>query len=451
MALIGYPLMSTFIAIIGRPNVGKSTLFNRLARSKDALVDDQPGVTRDRLYASVQWDQRRFTIIDTGGFEESEQEPLLTQVRSQVVKAVQEADRVVFMVDGRQGVMPGDEEMAKHVRLSEKRFFLAVNKVDGPEHEHLALDFYRLGVAKTYPVSAAHGYGLKDLMQDLVADLPTVQTDREDDGDIRVAVMGRPNVGKSSLLNRILGFERLLVSEMPGTTRDSVDVRVDRDGKAYRFIDTAGLRRRSRVKERIEKFSMIKALRSLERADVIIVLLDAAAGIADQDARISGFAFERGRALIIAFNKWDLVARDKARQRQLQESYERQLRFASFAPTLRVSALTGEGVERFFGKIDLVFEQYCREIGTPEINRALRKAVDQNPPPKPGRGGLKLYYAVQKYNKPPTFLIFVNDPQKVHFSYRRYLIRQFREHFRLDAIPLKLIFRKKNESRRRGK
>jgi GTP-binding protein len=241
----------------------------------------------------------------------------------------------------------------------------------------------------------------------------------------------------------VLGFERLLVSEIPGTTRDSVDVRVERDGRVYRFIDTAGLRRRSRVKERIEKFSMIKALRSLERADVAIVLLDAAVDIADQDARISGFAFERGRALIIAFNKWDLVARDKTRQKHLQEAYERQLRFASFAPTLRVSALTGAGVEGIFGKIDLVFEQYCREIGTGELNRALRKAVEQNPPPKPGRGGLKLFYAVQKGHKPPTFLIFVNDPKKVHFSYRRYLIRRFREHFGLDAIPLKLIFRKK--------
>ncbi len=435
--------MSAFIAIVGRPNVGKSTLFNRLTRSKDALVDDQPGITRDRLYASVQWDQRRFTVIDTGGFEDSEEEPLLTQVRGQVVQAIQEADRIVFMVDGRQGIMPGDEELAKQVRLSRKRFFLAVNKVDGPEHEHLAFDFYRLGVAKTYPLSAAHGYGLKELMQDLVADLPTDQPDREQNDDINVAVVGRPNVGKSSLLNRMLGFERLLVSEMPGTTRDSVDVRVERGGQTYRFIDTAGLRRRSRVKERIDKFSMIKALRSLERADIVIVLLDAAAGIADQDARISGFAFERGRALIIAFNKWDLVARDRARQRLLQEAYERQLKFAPFAPTLRVSALTGEGVERFFDKIDLVFEQYCRGIGTAEVNRALRKAVDQNPPPKPGRGGLKLYYAVQTGNKPPTFLIFVNDPKKVHFSYRRYLIGQFREHFRLDAVPLKLIFRKK--------
>ena len=435
--------MSTFIAIIGRPNVGKSTLFNRLARSKDALVDDQPGVTRDRLYASVRWDGRRFTIIDTGGFEDSEEEPLLAQVRSHVVMAVQEADQIIFMVDGRQGVMPGDEEMANLVRLTQKKFFLAVNKVDGPEHEHLALEFYRLGVTKTYPLSAAHGYGLKELMQDLVADLPDDQPDRQDSGDIKVAVMGRPNVGKSSLLNRVLGFERLLVSEMPGTTRDSVDVRVERDGRIYRFIDTAGLRRRSGVKERIEKFSMIKALRSLERADVVIVLLDAAVDIAEQDARISGFAFERGRALIIAFNKWDLVAGDTSRQKHLEEAYERQLRFASFAPTVRLSALTGAGVEGIFGKIDLVFEQYCREVGTGELNRALRKAVEQNPPPKPGRGGLKLFYAVQKGNKPPTFLIFVNDPKKVHFSYRRYLIRQFREHFGLDAIPLKLIFRKK--------
>jgi GTPase len=299
--------MTSIIAIVGRPNVGKSTLFNRISRSRDALVDDQPGVTRDRLYRTVRWGEAEFTVVDTGGFDDSDGERLLEQVRAQVLTAIEEADRIVFMVSGRDGLLPGDEELADLLRRSGKPVFVAVNKIDGPEHENLVADFYRLGLEKVHALSAAHGYGLRGLMEDVAADLP-LPAEQEQEGDsIRVAILGRPNAGKSSLINRILGFERLVVSELPGTTRDSIDTLCTLNNQPFLFIDTAGLRRKARVKEKIDKFSMIKALRSLDRCHIAAVVLDAAEGVAEQDARICGYAFERGRGLILVVNKWDLV------------------------------------------------------------------------------------------------------------------------------------------------
>ncbi|UCF57350.1 MAG: ribosome biogenesis GTPase Der [Deltaproteobacteria bacterium] len=435
--------MSSIIAIVGRPNVGKSTLFNRLSRSRDALVDHEPGITRDRLYAYIRWEDTPLTIIDTGGFDDSDHEPLLKQVREQVVKAIEEADRIIFMVDGPQGIMPGDEDIANLLRRSEKTVFLAVNKIDGPEHDHLIHDFYSLGVEKVYPLSAAHGYSLKPFMEEVVYDLPKHEPEREDDGRIRVAVLGRPNVGKSSLINRILGFERLLVSELPGTTRDSVDTLFTWQANEYLLIDTAGLRRKGRVKEKIEKFSMIKALRSLDRCHVAVILLDAAAGIAEQDARICGYAFERGRGLVLAVNKWDLVKKDPERKRLLDEALERQLRFVSFAPRINLSALTGERVKKLFEKIDLLYEQLCKRISTGAINKALEDMTRRKPPPRIGRGSLKLYYATQTGIRPPTFVVFANRPDKVHFSYKRFMVNQLRERFELNHIPIRLIFRKR--------
>ena len=435
--------MSSIVAIMGRPNVGKSTLFNRLSRSRDALVDDEPGITRDRLHAYIHWEETPLTIIDTGGFDDSDHEPLLEQVKKQVVKAIEEADRIIFMADGPQGIMPGDEDIADLLRRSEKKVFLAVNKIDGPEHDNLIHDFYSLGVEKVFPLSAAHGYGLKALMQEAVSGLPKDEPEREDEGRIRVAVLGRPNVGKSSLINRILGFERLVVSDLPGTTRDSVDTLFSWQGKEYLLIDTAGLRRKGRVKEKIEKFSMIKALRSLDRCHVAVILLDAAAGIAEQDARICGYAFERGRGLVLAVNKWDLVKKDPERKRLLDEALERQLRFVSFVPRINLSALTGEGVKKVIEKIDLLHGQLCKKISTRAVNKALEDMTQKRPPPRIGRGTLKLFYAVQTGVSPPTFVVFANRPDKIHFSYRRFMVNQLRERFELNHIPIRLIFRKK--------
>jgi len=435
--------MTSIVAIVGRPNVGKSTLFNRLSRSRDSLVDDQPGITRDRLYASILWKGTSLTIIDTGGFETSDQEALVNQVRAQVEKAIDEAPRIIFMVDGLQGIMPGDEDIVQILRRSGKRVFLAVNKIDGPEHEHLVTDFYRLGIAKVYPLSAAHGYGLKPLMNDIVNELPQLEHEKEDGNQIRVAILGRPNVGKSSLINRILGFDRLLVSELPGTTRDSVDILFKWKEKNYLFIDTAGIRRKAKVKEKIEKFSMIKAIKSLDRCHVAVILLDAAEEIADQDARICGYAFERGRGIILAVNKWDLVKKAPEKKKSLDGAFERQLKFVSFAPRINLSALTGERVKKLFDKIDMVNEQFCQRISTSAVNKALEEMVKTNPPVQKGRGRLKLFYATQTGVKPPTFIVFVNRPEWVHFSYKRFIINRLRESFDLNYTPIRLIFKKR--------
>ncbi|MGE5840262.1 MAG: ribosome biogenesis GTPase Der [Deltaproteobacteria bacterium] len=434
--------MNTLTAIVGRPNVGKSTLFNRLTRSRAALVDDQPGITRDRLYASVQWEGKNFTLVDTGGFDDSEEEPLVQGVRDQVVKAVEEADRILFMVDGRGGLMPLDEKIADLLRRSRKEVFLAVNKVDGQEHQHLTADFYSLGFKRVYPVSAAHGYGLAALL-DALTDEMEGSAEEEPEDLTKVAIVGRPNVGKSSLINRIVGSERLLVSEVPGTTRDSVDIRFALRGRNYVFIDTAGIRRKGRVKEKIEKFSVIKALQSLDRCHVAVVLIDASEGVTDQDAHICGYAFERGRGVILAVNKWDLVKKDPELKKHLVDTLDRQLSFLSFAPRLRISALTGEKVKALFEKIDLISDQLFRRIDTNVVNKALADMVQKNPPPKMGPGRIKFFYATQTGVMPPSFSLFANRPDLVHFTYERYLLNQFREQLGLKEVPIRLRFKKK--------
>jgi GTP-binding protein len=425
--------------------VGKSTLFNRLSRSKGALVDDQPGITRDRLYASIYWKDTPLTIIDTGGFDDMDDQPLHSKVREQVLTAIDEADRIIFMVDGRQGILPGDEDMADMLRRARKSVYLAVNKIDGPEHDALVSDFYKLGVEKVYPFSAAHGYGLKVLMGDVIKDVPEpeAENEREDSGRIRVSILGRPNVGKSSLVNRVLGVDRLLVSELPGTTRDTVDTLLRRQEREYLWIDTAGIRRKGRVKDKIEKFSMIKALKSLERCHIAVILLDASVGVSDQDARICGYAFERGRGIILAVNKWDLVKKDQKRKRHLDLSLERHLKFVGFAPRLNISALTGERVNQLFGTIDSLYGQFSSSIGTGVLNRAVEALARKNPPPRIGRGRLKLFYATQTASKPPTFVLFVNRPDKIHFSYQRYIVNELKANLGLNLTPIKVTFRKK--------
>ena len=435
--------MTPVIVIVGRPNVGKSTLFNRLTRSRDALVDDHPGVTRDRLYASITYDGVSLILVDTGGFDDMDADPLAKKVREQVATAIEEADGVICMVDGRQGLIPGDEEIIQVLRRRQKKFFLAVNKIDGPEHDHRADEFYRFGVEAVYPISAAHGYGVRALMEDVLTHLPRAESETEDEGLIRVAVLGRPNVGKSSLINRILGSERLLVSEMPGTTRDAVDTSFRYRDKQYVLIDTAGIRKKAKVREKIEKFSMIKALKSLSRCHVAAILVDASQGVLEQDARICGYAFEQGRGMVLAVNKWDLIKGDAQKRRELNSSIERKLQFIPFVPRLNLSALTGERVIKLFDKIDLVYEQFTRTISTAGLNKALEKITRKHPPPRTGRRSLKVYYATQTRTRPPTFMLFVNQPDMVHFSYERFLINQLREHLGLDSTPIKLRFRKK--------
>ncbi len=435
--------MAPIIVIVGRPNVGKSTLFNRLSRSRDALVDDRPGITRDRLYAPINYEGLPLTLVDTGGFDEKDRDPLSEKVRDQVEAAVSEADRIIFLADARQGPTPGDEEMVRLLRRSQKRVFLAANKIDGPEHEGLVHDFYKFGFESVYPLSAAHGYGVRSLMQDVMKGLLSSQAVEYCEGQIRVAILGRPNVGKSSLVNRILGTERVVVGEQPGTTRDAVDTPFFQGGKEYLLIDTAGIRKKARVKEKIEKFSMIKALKSLDRCHIAIILLDASQGVSEQDARICGYAFEQGRGIVLAVNKWDLVKGDARRQRLLNSSIERQLKFISFAPRVNISSLTGERVRSLFQKIDQVYEQFSRTISTAALNRALQEMIKTHQPTKIGRARVKFFYAAQVQTRPPTFVLFVNRPDMVHFSYERFLINQLRTQFQLEHTPIRLQLRKK--------
>lgn len=435
--------MSPIIAIVGRPNVGKSTLFNRLSRSKAALVDDRPGITRDRLYAPVTTEGVSFTLVDTGGFEDLGQDPLLREVRGQVQKAVAESDRVIFMVDGRQGLAPGDEEMAALLRKSGKQVIVAVNKIDGPEHDHLTHEFHRLGLGVPVPLSAAHGYGVREFMAAVVNGLGPSETEREDPNQIRVAVLGRPNAGKSSLINRILREDRLVVSEIPGTTRDTVDTLFQYRGREYLLIDTAGIRRKARVTEKIDRFSMIKAIRSLDRCHVALILIDAAEGVSDQDARICGYALEKGRGVVLTVNKWDLVKGDPRKRDLLDRTIERKLKFISFAPRIHVSALTGDRVMKLFDEIDRVFDQFATRIGTGVVNRAIQETIDRHPPPRVGRGRLKFFYATQTRTRPPSFVVFVNRPEMVHFSYERFLVNQLRETLGLMVTPIEITFKKR--------
>lgn len=435
--------MPPLLAIVGRPNVGKSTLFNRLTRSKRALVDDRPGITRDRLHGVITHEGLQMTLVDTGGFEDLGQDPLQKRVRAQVETAISEADRVIFMVDGREGVLPGDEEMARILRRMQKKVFLAANKIDGPEKEHLANDFYQLGYKTVYALSAAHGYGVKALLHDLSQGLSPSQDISESSDEIRVAVLGKPNVGKSSLINRILKTDRLVVSEFPGTTRDTVDATFSYGGRKYLLIDTAGIRRKSRVREKIDKFSMIKAIKSLDRCHVAVLLLDGAEGVSDQDARICGYAFEKGRGLVVAVNKWDLVKENAEKKDQLEKGIQRQLKFVAFAPKINLSALTGECVMKLFSRIDSVYDQFSRRISTALVNRAIQEIIEKHPPSRIGRGRLKFYYATQTRTKPPTFTVFVNRPDMLHFSYERFLNNQLRVHLGLTRISIKLIFRER--------
>ncbi len=444
------------VALVGRPNVGKSTLFNWMVGSRKALVEDTPGLTRDRNYAEVTIRDRSFTVVDTGGFEPTTDDVVLTQMRNQTMFAIEEADLIIFMGDAKAGLTPSDREIVRTLAQSNKPVFYAVNKVDSEKHENLAVDFYGLGVEIVFPVSARTGFGSDDLVEALFEHIPpNPEIDREFDEEVdedtpaeaavpRVAVVGRPNVGKSTLINLLLGQERLVANPKPGTTRDSIDAVVRNHGKEYLFIDTAGIRRRSRIVDVIEKFSVIKAFGTITRAQIVLVMLDATELVTDQDARIAGFAHERGKAIVIILNKWDLVAKDSKTHGAYLEKVRTALKYLDHAPILTISATEGTRAVKIFPVIDELYQQYNKRIGTSPLNDFLETVKERHPPgTHRGNKRIKIYYMTQVRTAPPTFAFFCNHPESIHFSYQRFLENQLREAFGFGGSPLRLYFRRR--------
>ena len=440
---------ATLVALIGRPNVGKSTLFNRLARRRDALVDPTPGVTRDRHYARVSWEEQPFLLVDTGGIED-EGDPMAGHIRQQALLAVEEAEVIFFLMDGREGLTPSDIEIVDLLRRTEKQVFFIVNKIDSPEIEdELLAPFWELGVDRLWPLSGDHGYGLTTLMEAVLPHLGKEAGEAELPANtMRVAFLGRPNVGKSSLVNTIIGQERMVVSEVAGTTRDSVDTLLTRDPYTYLLIDTAGIRRKGKTTEKLEKFSVLKALKAIGRCDIALVVIDAGEGITEQDTKVIGYTQEQGRALIVLINKWDLIENDPTRQTQLLEEIRQALNFIPFAPVLKVSALTGRGIKRLFPEIGKVHSQFYQRFPTAALNRLLAEAITHHEPPYYHGRRLKFYYTAQLATAPPRFAVVTNDPKGIHFSYERYLTNAFRDGLGLDRVPVRLFFRERSGRRK---
>lgn len=444
--------MKPLIAIIGRPNVGKSTLFNRLSEGKKAIAIDQPGATRDRNYAEASWNGRAFTVVDTGGFEPVSTEKILMQMREQTRLAMEQADIIVFLMDGKDGLTPSDEEIVRLLRSYRKPVYYAVNKIDGPRHDENVYEFYRLGVEPIHTISAEHGRGVDELMNAVTADIPVAEPEDEkvpggEEEPIRIAVVGRPNVGKSSLVNRILGYERTIVNPLPGTTRDAIDTPFEREGRRYVLIDTAGIRRKSRISQNLEKYSVIEALRTLDRCDIALVLIDGEEGVTEQDARIAGLALEKGVACILVVNKWDLVEKDNSTVGVYVNRLREELKFVQFAPIAFVSALTGQRLGRIFELVEAVWAEYTRRIATAELNAQVERYIAENPAPLYRNRPNKIVYATQPRVKPPTFVFFVREPKAIHFSYERYLTNRIREGLGFESVPIRLIFRKRRRDK----
>lgn len=433
------------MALIGRPNVGKSTLFNRITRRRDALVDPTPGVTRDRHYAQVCWEEHPFILVDTGGIDD-EDDTITNHIRHQAMQAIDEADVILFLMDGRQGVTPVDHDIVDLLRRTEKQVFFVVNKIDSPDLEvDLLSPFWELGVEKLWALSADHSYGFKTLMDGLVVKLDKVDVPPDlPEGTIRLAFLGRPNVGKSSMINAIMGQERMVVSEISGTTRDSVDTLLSRDKYNYLLIDTAGIRRKGKTTDKLEKFSILKAIKALGRCDIAVVIIDASEGITDQDTRVIGYTQDHGRALLLLINKWDLIKEDKKKQKWLLEEVRLATNFIPFAPVFRVSAKTGYGIKRIFPEIGKMHRQFHQRFPTSALNRLLKAAVAHHEPPMYRGRRLKLYYTAQIDTAPPSFAVIANFPKGIHFSYQRYLKNRFREGLGLDRIPVRLVFKERS-------
>ncbi|MDP8257186.1 MAG: ribosome biogenesis GTPase Der [Candidatus Alcyoniella australis] len=437
------------IAIIGRPNVGKSQLFNRLVRSRSALVEDIPGVTRDLRYGKASWEDRSFMLVDTGGFDSTSEDPLIEQVRLQLEFAVSEADRILFLLDARQGISALDEELALWLRKIDKPLFVAANKVDAPSLEPLSAEFYRLGVDHVYPISAKERYGLSELMDDLLEGVPEQEQERpRERGAARVAVVGRPNVGKSSLINALLGSQRMIVSEIPGTTRDSIDIEVILGDESMTLIDTAGIRRRPKVKEKLEKFAVIQALRSLERTDLACVVIDASQPLSEQDVRIVGYAHERGRGLVLLLNKWDLVTDKKKALRAFADMRELKMPFADYAPMVTTSATQAKGLDELVKAVIRTRVNHGKRLSTPICNKILANALTEHPPPAKGGRAINMLYMAQTYVAPPTFAVVCNRPEAVHFSYQRYLQNRIRQSEDFSGTPIWIKFRRKGHGKK---
>lgn len=435
------------VAIVGRPNVGKSTLFNIFANSRISIVEDTPGVTRDRLYADTEWLDNEFMMVDTGGIEIMNTDKIAVSIRQQAQIAIAEADVILFVCDARAGITHEDAEVAKMLRQSKKPIVLAINKADSPKQEMEIFEFYNLGIGEPIPVSAANHLGLGDLLDAVVEKFPETSAYGEDgnEDEIKVALIGRPNVGKSSIFNTLVGEERSIVSDVAGTTRDAIDTPVIREGQKFLFIDTAGMRRKARIDEPIEKYSIIRSLRAVDRSDVVLMVIDAIDGVTEQDKKIAGYAHEAGKGIVLVVNKWDLYDKDNTSTLRYTENLRRELVFMQYAPVVFVSAMTKQRIHRLPEVIHYVAEQNAMRISTSVLNQVVEDAIAINPPPTEKGQRLKILYATQVKIKPPTFVIFVNEPEIMHFSYQRYLENKLREAFGFEGTPLQIIIRGKNE------
>ncbi len=432
-------------AIVGRPNVGKSTLFNALAGRRISIVQETPGVTRDRIYVDVEWLDKRFTMIDTGGIEPESGDIILSQMREQAQIAIDTADVILFLTDVRQGLVDADSKVADMLRRSKKPVILAVNKVDNQKFDMDVYEFYNLGMGDPLPISASGKLGLGELLDRIVESFPEDAGEEEDHEIPHIAIIGKPNVGKSSIINKILGQERVIVSDIAGTTRDAVDTRVNWNGQDYVFIDTAGLRRKNKVKEELERYSVIRAVTAVERADVVLVMIDANEGVTEQDAKIAGIAHEKGKGVIILVNKWDLVEKDDKTIYRYTDKVRGVLSFMPYAKLLFVSAKTGQRIPRMFEAIDAVIQNHALRVQTGVLNEILTEAMALHQPPSDKGKRLKIFYMTQVSVKPPTFVFFVNSKKLMHFSYTRYLENRIRDAFGFEGTPLRFIVRERKE------
>ena len=439
------------LAIVGRPNVGKSTLFNKLLGERKAIVDDSPGVTRDRNYGAVEWGTTRFQLIDTGGFDTDAEGNLHESVQKQSRLALAESDVILFLLDGKGGLNPVDREAVDLLRRQEKPVFFAVNKIDSRQRSDNLYDFYALGIDPLFSISAEHGLGIPDLLDEIVRQFPSAEAGdeepEEEEAPLRIAVVGRPNVGKSTLINRLLGFERSVVDATPGTTRDALDTPFELEGEPCLLVDTAGIRRKARISDRLERFSVTHSLRSVDRGDLVIHVVDGVEGVTDQDAQILSYACQRGKALVLAVNKWDVASKGGADVESYREEVYHQLSFLDFVPVTFISAATGYGVRKMLEMAARVLKAYAKKITTSAMNQALQQIVKAHAAPLAQGKPVKFYYGTQTGTRPPTFTLFVNTPKAVSESYQRYLIHQLRERLTLDYTPIRIFLRARREER----